>query len=218
MSINKPRQAIGYLGGTFDPIHTGHLQPALEIAEALALEALYLMPNHIAPHKSQPHCDAAQRTKMVALAIADHPKIQLDTRELKRNKPSYTIDTLKELKADYPNTPICFIMGMDSLVHFDRWHKWQEILSYCHIIVSQRPQWKGHFNQVVQTLVNTHQTTNKNDLHQLQQGKIFFQKTEQFDISSTGIRALINQGQSIEHLVPNAVKYYIQKHHLYEYL
>ena len=217
MSINKPRQAIGYLGGTFDPIHIGHLQPALEIAETLALETLFLMPNHIAPHKSQTHCDAAQRTEMVALAIADHPKMQLDTRELKRNKPSYTIDTLKELKEDYPDTPICFIMGMDSLLNFDKWHKWQEVLNYCHLIVSQRPQWKGHFNNTVQTLVDNHKTINRDDLHQLQQGKIYFQETNQFDISSTEIRRLLKQGRSIKHLVPTAVSAYIQAHHLYQY-
>jgi nicotinate-nucleotide adenylyltransferase len=216
MSKSKQQQAIGFLGGTFDPIHFGHLRPALEISEALSLKQLFLMPNHIAPHKSASHCSAKQRSDMVALAIARQPGIAIDTRELKRDKASYTIDTLKELKALYPTTPICFIMGMDSLVSFDSWHKWQEILDYCHLIISQRPQWHPHFNSTVQKLVERCKTADKQDLHNLQSGKIYFQDTSQLDISSTQIRQLLKNNLSIDYLVPEAVSDYIKKHHLYQ--
>lgn len=216
MHNNNQQQAIGFLGGTFDPIHFGHLRPALEISEALSLKQLFLMPNHIAPHKSASHCSAKQRSEMVKLAIQHQPRIELDTRELNRNKASYTIDTLKELKALHPKTPICFIMGMDSLVSFDTWFQWQEILNYCHLIISQRPQWHGQFNNTIQELVDRCKTTNKQDLHNLQSGKIYFQNTSQLDISSTEIRRLLKNNFSIDYLVPEAVNDYIKEHQLYK--
>ncbi len=216
MNNSNRQRAIGFLGGTFDPIHFGHLRPALEISEAIALQKLYLMPNHIAPHKSASHCTAEQRSEMVKLAIAGQPTMAIDTRELKRHKASYTIDTLKELKRVYPTTPICFIMGMDSLVNFDSWFKWQEILDYCHLIISQRPQWQPHFNSTVQALVERCTTRDKQELHDLQCGKIYFQDTSQLDISSTKIRRLLRNAHSIDYLVPEAVNHYIKEQHLYQ--
>ena len=216
MNQNPQQKAIGFLGGTFDPIHFGHLRPALEITEALSLASLFLLPNHIAPHKSQSHCTAKQRSEMVKLAIAEQPRIEVDTRELNRAKASYTIDTLKELKEVYPTTPICFIMGMDSLINFDSWFKWYEILDYCHLIISQRPQWHPHFNNTIKELLQRHQTTNKLELHNLANGKIYFQETSQLDISSTEIRHLLKNNQSIDCLVPEAVNTYIKNHKLYQ--
>jgi len=210
------QQAIGFLGGTFDPIHFGHLRPALEITEALSLRQLFIMPNHIAPHKSKSHCTASQRCKMVELAISQQSRMAIDKRELRRHKPSYTIDTLKELKNEFPDTPICFIMGMDSLTTFDTWHDWQNILSYCHLIISHRPGWQRKFNKQVDVLVSKHQTTNRHDLHNLQFGKIFFQTTSQLAISSTEIRELLNHDISIDFLTPENVINYIQGHHLYK--
>lgn len=215
MQNNPQQKAIGFLGGTFDPIHFGHLHPALEISEALSLQKLFLMPNHIAPHKSASHATAKQRSEMLKLAIQGQTNIEIDTRELNRNKRSYTIDTLKELKAQYPTTPICFIMGMDSLVSFDSWFEWQNILNYCHLIITQRPGWTSQFNKNIQSLVERCKTTQRKELHQLQSGKIYFQSTSQFDISSTEIRQLLMNESSIEHLLPNAVLNYIKQYNLY---
>ena len=215
MGDKNHQQAIGLLGGTFDPIHIGHLRPALEISEALSLQQLFLMPNHIAPHKSSSHASAKQRSEMVRLAIQGQVNISVDCRELTRHSPSYTIDTLKEMKIQYPSTPICFIMGMDSLMSFDTWHQWQNILNYCHLIISQRPGWQGQFNHLVQKTVDLHKTSIKQDLHDLPYGKIYFQDTSQLDISSTQIRKLIYNKKSINYLVPEAVNDYIKKHNLY---
>jgi nicotinate-nucleotide adenylyltransferase len=210
------QQAIGFLGGTFDPIHFGHLRPALEITAALSLQQLFIMPNHIAPHKSVSHASAKQRSKMVALAISQQPRMTIDKRELKRHKPSYTIDTLKELKIEYPNTPICFIMGMDSLISVDKWFDWTNMLSYCHLIISHRPGWENKFNQQVAALVANHQTTDKHDLHNHQFGKIYFQATSQLAISSTEIRELLSHDISIDFLTPDSVINYIKEQHLYK--
>lgn len=216
MHQSNQQQAIGFLGGTFDPIHFGHLRPALEISEALSLRQLFIMPNHIAPHKSASHASATQRSEMVRLAIQHQPGISLDTRELNRTAPSYTIDTLKELKAIYPTTPLCFIMGMDSLISFDTWFRWQEILNYCHLVISQRPQWNGQLNSVIQEVVDRCTTTDRQELHNLQAGRIYFQHTRQFDISSTDIRQLLKENSSIDYLLPEAVHDYIKQHRLYK--
>lgn len=209
-------QAIGFLGGSFDPIHNGHLLPAIEVAEQLQLQQLFLMPNHIAPHKSGSHCNAQQRAKMVQLAVQSQPTLAIDTRELNRHTPSYTIDTLKEIRAQYPQTPICFVMGMDSLINFDSWYQWQDILSYCHLVVCARPGWQGEFNSNVQALLDGQQTEQLSELHQLLNGKIYFQKTQQYDISSTQIRAQLQQGLDAATLLPPAVSAYIKTERLYQ--
>lgn len=210
------QQAIGFLGGSFDPIHNGHLLPAIEVAQALNLKQLLLMPNHIAPHKPGSHCNSQQRCEMVQLAVQPYPQLQVDQRELKRDTPSYTIETLKEIQAQYPDTPICFMMGMDSIINFDSWYQWQDILNYCHLVICARPGWKGEFNDTIQTLLSKHQTENANDLHQHLSGKIYFQPTTQYDISSTQIRHNIEQNIAVENLLPEAVNHYIKQHQLYK--
>ena len=213
---NQSNQAIGFLGGSFDPIHFGHLRPALEIKDALDLKTLFLMPNHIAPHKRSAHCSASQRLEMVKIAIQDQSEMSVDDRELQRHTASYTIDSLIELKKEYPNTPICFIMGMDSLISFDQWHRYQEILEYCHLVISHRPGWKCEFNETVQKILDTCKTLSVLDLHSLQSGKIFFQKTTQLEISSTEIRHLTSLDSNISYLLPDAVRAYIKNNELYK--
>ncbi|MBB1272009.1 MULTISPECIES: nicotinate-nucleotide adenylyltransferase [Psychromonas] len=215
--MNKSNQtAIGFLGGTFDPIHFGHLRPALEIQQALALQALYLMPNYIAPHKAKSMASAQQRIDMVQLAIQDTPTLQLTTQELLRPSHSYTIDTLKLLREQYPETPLCFIMGMDSLIQFDSWYRYQEILSYCHLVVSHRPGWDPQFNSVISELLRKHQISNPTQLHRSLSGHIYFQSTTQLAISSSEIRDLLATNKSINFLTPQSVCTYIKEQQCYK--
>ena len=213
---NTPSTAIGILGGTFDPIHFGHLRPALEIQQALNLQTLYLMPNYIAPHKSKSLISTEQRLDMVKLAIQDTPNLQINSQELLRKSPSYTIDTLKALRQAYPNTPICFIMGMDSLIQFDTWYQYLDILNYCHLIVSHRPGWAPKFNSTISTLLERHKTIIPSELHLNLNGSIYFQKTTQLDISSSDIRNLISKKQCIDFLTPKSVCTYIDEHKCYK--
>ncbi|TEW54860.1 nicotinate-nucleotide adenylyltransferase [Psychromonas sp. RZ22] len=208
--------AIGFLGGTFDPIHFGHLRPALEIQQALNLQALYLMPNYIAPHKSKSLASPAQRIDMVKIAIQDTPQLQINTQELLRDSPSYTINTLKVLREQYPQTPLCFIMGMDSLIQFDTWYQYKDILNYCHLIVSHRPGWDPQFNSTVTNLLAVHQINDPTLLHQKQAGCIYFQSTSQLDISSSAIRELLVNDKSIDFLTPNSVCRYIEEQQCYK--
>jgi nicotinate-nucleotide adenylyltransferase len=214
--MNSLTTAIGFLGGTFDPIHFGHLRPAIEIQETIGLKALYFMPNYIAPHKSTSFATPQQRFDMVKLAIQATPRFYVDTQELLRETPNYTIDTLKHLRQEYPNTPLCFIMGMDSLIQFDSWYQYQNILNYCHIIVSHRPGWSPQFNEVVNQLLQQHQIHDPRILHQQLSGSIYFQKTTQLDISSSEIRELIASNKSIDFLTPQAVCSYIKEQGCYK--
>ena len=135
------KTAIGILGGTFDPIHYGHLTPAREAMQALGLEHIRLMPNHIPPHRPQPVASSEQRLAMVTLAASEFGGFQVDDRELRRQSPSFTFDTLRQLRHELPDTPICFLIGMDSLLSLPTWHRWQELTDYAHLVVSVRPGW-----------------------------------------------------------------------------
>ena len=214
--IQSQKTAIGFLGGTFDPVHFGHLRPALEIQQALNLQTLYLMPNYIAPHKSKSLATPEQRINMVELAIKTTSNLKINTQELLRESPSYTIDTLKLLREQHPDTSICFIMGMDSLIQFDSWYKYEDILKYCHIVVSHRPGWSPDFNEIINALLEKHQVQDPAQLHQRLFGAIYFQKTTQLDISSSQIRQLIASNQSIDFLTPQSVCSYIQNENCYQ--
>ena len=133
---------IAILGGTFDPIHHGHLKPAQQVANWLKLEKLVLLPAHIPPHKNGTYANASQRKAMVEL-VCEHDKLfHIDSRELTRTSPSYTVETLKEIKSENPHSQLFFIIGMDSLLNFTSWHQWQEILMLCHLVVNNRPQYE----------------------------------------------------------------------------
>lgn len=214
--INNQSTVIGFFGGTFDPIHFGHLRPALEIQQALNLQTLYLMPNYIAPHKSKSIATAEQRIDMIKLAIQNTPNLQLNTQELLRNTPSYSIDTLKLLRQQYPTRALCFIMGMDSLINFDTWYQYQDILKYCHLVVSHRPGWTPHFNNTILALLAQHQVDDAQQLQQQLAGCIYFQSTSQLDISSSAIRNLLSTQQPIDFLTPYAVCSYIKQHQCYQ--
>ncbi len=211
-TLNK---AIGILGGTFDPIHYGHLRPALDLVQQLDLAEVRLMPNHIPPHRTQPGCSAKHRAAMTALAIQDCPELTLDDRELKRNSASYSIDTLQELYNETPHTPICFLIGLDSLNTLHTWHRWQELLNYCHLVVSYRPNYRLRLAPEVQELFDRISTENPHDLHTSRAGRILLWPTTQLDISATRIRHLLQSQQSPKYLLPDAVLTYIEKNKLY---
>ncbi|SEK44557.1 nicotinate-nucleotide adenylyltransferase [Colwellia chukchiensis] len=218
--MNKAQQhlrpVIALLGGTFDPIHFGHTLPAQETALWLGAEQLHLIPAHIPPHKAGTHASAQQRADMVALVCNNNPIFSLDSRELKRNQASFTLDTLHELNAEHQAVDFYFIMGMDSLLSFTSWHKWQEILSLCNIVVNIRP---GYSHQALtEQLPQTLSQRLVDDLSQLKAqrcGQIILHECQAVDISSTEIRAKIKAGLPYRHYLPDAVYHYIEQHKLY---
>lgn len=208
-------------GGTFDPIHYGHLLPAIALTEEVGLNQISLLPNHIPPHKPQPEATTAQRLAMLKLAIADMPPVfSIDTREIlstKSMRPSYTINTLQQWRIENGTTAgLAFIMGQDSLLSLPTWNHWQTLLDYCHLLICRRPGYAEKTdNPELQSWINKHQTTQIQDLHNSPNGYIYFAHTPLEDISATEIRENINNQQSCENLLPPKVWQYIHEQGLY---
>ena len=218
--MNANTQAIGIFGGTFDPIHLGHTNSAQSVATQLNLNKILLIPAHIPPHKSSvdltPHANAQQRAAMVELACKHNSLFVCDSRELHRPGRSYTVDTLKELKRQYPNQALYFIIGMDSLMTFTQWYKYQEILTLCHLVVNTRPNYSlNEINDATRALLKNHQLTDINKLTLFTSGKIFFAHESLTDISSTQIRKKISIKQPCEHQLLPAISEFIHKKKLY---
>ncbi|MDX1914759.1 MAG: nicotinate-nucleotide adenylyltransferase [Methylophilus sp.] len=217
MSLTPHYQLMGILGGTFNPIHHGHLRMAQEVAEQLHFDQVKFIPSANPPHKPTPEVSAVQRAEMIKLAIADNPLFSLDTRELERNDVSYTVDTLKSLYAEHSDTALCLILGSDAFLKFDTWHHWQEIIQYCHIILVQRPQGtsKQGLNKTLEAFMRDHYTEDTRKLAQLRAGLMTMQSITALEISSSQIRHLIRQQQSALYLSPQPVINYLMQNKLY---
>ena len=211
---------IGILGGTFDPIHLGHTQSAQAVANELGLTKVLLIPAHIPPHKTSatlvPHASAEQRAAMVEIACQSSKLFFCDPRELQRSGQSYTVDTLKELKQQYPEQTLYFIIGMDSLMSFTSWHQYQEILTLCHLVVNTRPNYPiEQLNKTTKALLCQHQASDISELSQDNSGRIYFAKACFFDISSTQIRQHLAQKQSGHPQLQPKISEFIHKNKLY---
>lgn len=203
------KKPIGILGGTFDPIHFGHLRPAQQILNALDFAEIRLMPSHKPPHKSGTNATSQQRADMAQLACQDMPGFSVDLRELQRHDPSYTVVTLQNIRQQQPDTPLCFLMGMDSLLSLKSWYQWTEMLKLCHLVVSYRPGWVLDQQAVISDVLEQHQTDDFRQLHQCSNGLIYLAEIEQLDISATQIRHNVQAGVSNAGLLPGAVAEYI---------
>lgn len=211
-----PLTAVGVFGGTFDPVHYGHLRSALELVERLQLQQLRLMPCATPPHRGQPACSAHHRAAMVELAVAGEPRLACDRRELQRTGASYTIDSLKALRAELGDTlSLGLVMGCDAVLGITSWHRWQELLDYAHVVVMARPGWQLPAHGPVAQWLRDHQLADAAGLHQRAAGGILVVKLRPLAISSTEIRELLAAGRSPRYLLPQVVLDYIQAHNLY---
>jgi len=223
---------IGIFGGTFDPIHIGHLRTAVELRKALGLSEMRLIPSATPPHREQPESSAEHRLAMLKLALelktqerqqapeniqkSCEPGLVADGRELRRDGLSYTIDTLKELRAEKgPETPLHLCIGMDSLIDLNQWHQWRELTDIAHIVVAARPGWHLPKSGEVLEFVRAHRATDCTELQKSPAGKLLIMEMTLLPISATGIRQALRRGESIRYLVPDAVIDYIRQHQLY---
>jgi len=211
-----PFTPLGVFGGTFDPIHYGHLRSALELSELLGLEQLRLMPCAVPPHRESPGCTAAQRAAMVELAVAPEPRLVCDTRELQREGPSYTIDSLVELRKELDeNKSLSLIMGCDALIKINSWHRWEELLDWVHIIVIARPGWHFPEDGEVARWLENYAVKDVASLTRRSAGTVVIKELRPLDISSTEIRELLAAGRSVRYLMPESALDYIENHNLY---
>jgi nicotinate-nucleotide adenylyltransferase len=212
--------AVGILGGTFNPIHFGHLRMAQELAEQLSLDEVRFIPSANPPHKPAPQVSAEHRAAMVQLAIADNPLFKLDNRELLRTGASYTIDTLQSLRDELgAQASMTLFMGNDAFTKLNTWHRWQDLLSLCHIGLVARPsvpdQPKTGLPKVLESYLQQHYTELADDLAAHPCGFIHMQPITALDISSTAIRNALQNKHSARYLLPEAVLSYIQENQLY---
>src|SRR5919109_1287867 len=170
-------QPIGVFGGTFDPIHCGHLRTAFEL-----------------------------RHEMVRAAVADQPSFLVDDREVRRSGMSYSVDTLTELRAEFPTRSLCLLLGMDAFLGLPNWHRWRELFDLAHVVVAHRPGWKAPTQGPLGELMVDRGTGAVNDLHRAPAGRIYVHAVTQLEISSTELRQIIDAGRDPRFLVPDAVR------------
>lgn len=208
--------AVGILGGTFDPVHYGHLRAAVEVREKLGLSAIRMLPSARPPHRGEPAASAAHRMEMLRRALAGQDFLVADDCELRREGPSYMVDTLREARAELgSDAPIVLVVGQDAANGLDRWHRWRELFSLAHIAVMRRPDAASGYRGDLAAEMRDRRALEAADLHASPCGLVLPVEITQLEISSTAIRALTAAGRSPLYLAPPPVTDYIREHGLY---
>ncbi len=205
-------QHIGLFGGSFNPVHQGHILAADSVHTQLGLDEIRFLPASHSPFKTRPKLSDAHRTEMLERAISGYPALKIDARELQRPGPSYTIDTLKEVARDRPGDRLYLLIGMDAWEQFEHWHQWREIIKYCHLVVLSRP------NYSPSALSEYWQEKLTSDIQSLKgsaAGKLIFVTIPASEAASNEIRERIKQGHSTHSDLPKAVSDYIEEQQLY---
>lgn len=208
----------GILGGSFDPVHNGHLYIANECLKILALEKILFIPSRNPPHRESPVANADDRLKLLQLAISSNDKFAINDCELNRDSFSYTYDTLIELKNAFPSTSFFLLLGFDAFAHLAEWYRWKELFNLCHVVVlSRNNQTMDIFDNKLKIFVRDRLITDTTEVEKFSAGKIIKLQLPLLDISSTQIRHYLQSGKKIDDLVPAAVAEYISQHRLYQH-
>jgi nicotinate-nucleotide adenylyltransferase len=205
---------IGILGGSFDPVHFGHLRAAEESRQRLKLDKILLIPGGQPPHRDMPMASAEDRMLMLQAAVQSNPAFTVDDQELRRDGPSYTLLTLQQLQQQFPDQSLCLLLGFDAFAGIDGWHEWQQLFDYCHVAVMQRPGQRSNFTGEIRNIVERRKV-DEYALQDQQCGKIVFLDVTQLDIASSRIRQLIADGFSPRYLVPDSVLELIDTKNIY---
>lgn len=206
---------VGLFGGSFDPVHVGHLRTAWELLTGLDLAEVRFIPSRMPPHRQAAIAPGALRLRMLEAAIAGQPGFVVDDRELHREGPSYTVDTLASLRASQPQRSLVLILGMDAFLGLPNWHRWREIPGLAHIVVVQRPGWTQQFEGDLGQLCADHQLHEPAALAAAPAGGILLRQVTQLEIASSSIRELIGAGGDPRYLVPDAVREFMQANRIY---
>lgn len=212
---------IGVLGGTFDPIHYGHLRLAEELAERLRLEEVRLVPSGMPPHRGAPGAAGDHRLAMARLAASGNARFRIDERELQRAGPGYTFDTLTELRAESGRArPLALLLGADAFLEFATWHRWHEIFGLAHVAIAHRPgfpveRWAERMPQPLAREYSARLMQQPLAIHLSPAGGVVVVPFTALDISATAIRDMLRAGASPRYLLPDAVLDYIRANRLY---
>lgn len=212
---------VGIYGGTFDPIHFGHLRVAEELVDNIAFDRFYFVPSGEPRLRDTPAASKNHRVKMVKLAIEDNPAFILDEREIIREGVSTTIESLREYHAEFDDhTAICIILGADAFLKLHHWHCWKEIFHLCHLVIVDRPgstlvKRQLDLPKAIQQECASRWTACSGNLASQSSGMIHVAQTTLLDISATHIRTMVAEGKSIRYLLPQPVYDFIKTNHLY---
>ena len=206
---------IGILGGTFDPIHHGHLRLALEMLEGLALDEVRMIPARQPPHRAHPLASAEDRRAMLEAAVLSTPRLRVDARELSREGPSYTVDTLESLRGEFPERSLCLIVGMDAFRELVTWRRWQSLPELAHIVIARRPGAPMPESGKPDQLLRERFTDNPAVLRDTHAGRALVQDVPLLDITATRIRSLLAAGRNPRYLLPDPVLEVIHERGLY---
>lgn len=206
--------AIGILGGTFDPVHFGHLRSALDVLQQLKLDHIRLIPNNTPPHRPAPVASAQQRMLMLHLAVKNSAQFVVDDRELQRDGASYTVDTLRSLREEFQQNPLYLLLGTDAFLGIESWYHWQQLLDFAHIVIMQRPHEVLSLDSNLADWYQAHLAKDSDST--LQAGKIWTVDVTQLAISATEIRKQYGAGKSIQFLLPDGVIQVIEQLGLYK--
>lgn len=219
MTSSEALSPLGILGGTFDPIHFGHLRLAEEAREALHLERVRVIPAGQPPHRGRPGTAAADRLEMVRLALADTAGYEIDDAEVRSAQPSYTVPTLERLRGELGDAqPLVLLLGVDAFLGLASWHRWQALFDLAHIAVATRPGYaldEHHMPEALAIEYRRRATPRRDALARQPAGLVASFAMTPLAISATAIRALVAHGGSPRFLLPDAVLDYIQTHQLY---
>ncbi|MGH8400568.1 MAG: nicotinate-nucleotide adenylyltransferase [Gammaproteobacteria bacterium] len=197
---------IGIFGGTFDPVHLGHLRPAQEILDALHLDQIRFIPTGFPPHRTMPVAPAVLRLAMLKAAVVDETRFHVDERELNRTTPCYTVDTLAELRREYPDAALSLIVGMDAFLGFPAWHQWQRLFELAHVIVAHRPGWTFKDDGPLAEVLATRSIEAAEQMQDRSAGCVLLQPVTQLEISATLVRDCMAAGHDPRYLVPEVVR------------
>ena len=206
---------IGVYGGTFDPVHFGHLRTALEVKEIFGLDEIRLVPCFMPPHRDEPTVTANSRVRMLELAVEGYAGMRVDTREIDRGGPSYMVDTLESLRQEFGDQPLLLFIGGDAFLNLTGWHRWRQLFDFAHVIVMTRP---GYEQPKLDRFFQDRLAASDDSLRQTPAGYLFFQQVTALDISATAIRRMIAENRNPGFLLPESVIEYIRQNKLYQRL
>jgi nicotinate-nucleotide adenylyltransferase len=213
--VTQSTQAIGIFGGTFDPVHYGHLRAALEAMERLHLQDFRLLPAGTPPHRANTFASADHRLAMLKLALSRYPELQVDDREVRREGSSYMVDTLGEIRREEGEAPILMMIGQDAANVLDQWYDWHKLFDLAHLVIMRRPESKHIYSGALFEQVQPRLVNDPDQLRKTPAGLILPLEVTQLAISSTEIRRQIHAGLSPRFLLPDSVIEYILEHGLY---
>jgi len=206
---------IGVFGGTFDPVHFGHIQPVLDVCHHTGIDEVHYIPNLLPPHRDIPLADARHRWNMLALALAQYPQLVADDRELKRTGQSYMVPTLRSLRSEFRMRPLCLMLGMDAFLKIQSWYRWACILRLANIVVMQRPGYA--FPNRLPPWWTQALEPNLENLYRRVRGRIFHVEVRPMNISASELRRSLARGMDASKYMPPGVADYLDKHNLYTF-